>query len=219
MLMNMGVYVRAIERGQLPFVDDEATRFKIEATTKLRTMVAALQRARGETRRAFDGCIDAGLRELLVEVLQRAIRRANPNGENTKKGVLQGEEVISERRKPRGRPPLPKKKEDLIVSAVKLGQSFAAVADQFEVSDTTVSKIARAAGLRSTQRRPKISIEKRAQVLAALEHGKSLRAVAREIGGLSYKSVERIAKNSPNHHRRHLRDLPKAPSRREPLPS
>jgi len=95
----------------------------------------------------------------------------------------------------RGRPPVSEKKEQRIVEALKLDPNFARVGKKEGVSDMTVSRIAKKWKLRAGQQKGiRVSPEKRAEVEKALAPGKSFRSVATEVGGISYKSVAKIAR-------------------------
>ena len=85
-----------------------------------------------------------------------------------------------------------------IIEALKANPNANAVAREIGgVSRGTVRNIAKKANIDVGRSGPKkISAEKQAQIIKALKANPNASAVAREIGGTSYKAVARLAKKA-----------------------
>jgi transposase-like protein len=87
-----------------------------------------------------------------------------------------------------------------IIAALKANPNASAVARQTGgVSNHTVGKIARRAGIRlaaATGERRVVTPQKRAKIIAALKANPNGRAVARQVGGVSNFTVGKIAKKA-----------------------
>jgi hypothetical protein len=100
--------------------------------------------------------------------------------------------------KERGRPA---KKREAILAALEHERNlsgvvnFSEVARQLRVSNTTVARAAETVGIVAGRRGPKVSQEKRDEVLAALSKGGTFRGVAQEVG-ISGPTVAKIAKEA-----------------------
>jgi transposase-like protein len=95
------------------------------------------------------------------------------------------------------RVPLSREKRKAILDAVKHDHNFSRVAREVGVSSATVNRIAKAARINpGPQGGIKVSEEKRKEVLKALKHLDSFRAVAREVKDISHVTVARIAKQA-----------------------
>jgi transposase-like protein len=93
--------------------------------------------------------------------------------------------------------PIPTEKCVEIVTALKMNPKARTVAREVGgVSNRAVRKIAKAAGIELAKRayRPKLSPEKRAEIVAALKVNSNARGVAREVGGVAYSTVWSIAR-------------------------
>ena len=97
----------------------------------------------------------------------------------------------------RGHPRVSPEKHAQIIAALKDNPNAAAVAKQIGgVSHTKVGKIAKAAGiaLAAAESGKRISTKQRAQIIGALQANPNASEVARQIGGVSYAAVWKIAK-------------------------
>jgi lambda repressor-like predicted transcriptional regulator len=91
---------------------------------------------------------------------------------------------------------LPKKRAK-IIAALKANPNARAVARQIGgVSSPTVRTIAKQAGIKLAVQNPGLQPEKRAKIIAALKANPNARAVARQVGGVSYATVRTIAKQA-----------------------
>src|SRR4051812_40960575 len=93
---------------------------------------------------------------------------------------------------------IPESKRAQIIAALKVTPNAAAVAREVQgVSVGSVRLIARAAQIDLGRSGPKkISAEKRAQIIEALKVDPNASAIARRLGGMSYKVVTRIAERA-----------------------
>jgi hypothetical protein len=176
------------------------TELKLATVARWRMLVIALQRSEGDTRKAFDRCIDAGLRALLLEILGRSIGRSDPEGLSKEKSVVEWEATIAKLwKRPRrgGKPSVTEETKSQILSELEHDRNFARVGRKFGVSDVTVGRIAKQAD-KPIPAGPTgnvvISNEKRTEVVEALKRLRNFRAVAREVGGISHVTVAKIAK-------------------------
>jgi|HubBroStandDraft_6_1064221.scaffolds.fasta_scaffold594740_2 transposase-like protein len=84
-----------------------------------------------------------------------------------------------------------------IIDALKANPNASAVARQYGVSHPTVRGMAKAAKIDLGRSGPKkVTPEKRARIIKALEVNPNASAVAREIGGISYAATARLAKKA-----------------------
>ena len=86
-----------------------------------------------------------------------------------------------------------------IVAALKENPNATQVARKIGgVSNTTVGKIAKAAGiaLAAAKSRKRLSAEQRAQIIAALKENPNATQLAREVGGVNYRTVVRLAERA-----------------------
>jgi transposase len=86
-----------------------------------------------------------------------------------------------------------------IVAALKDNPNAKQVAQKIGgVSDTTVGKIAKAAGiaLAAAKSRKRLSAEQRAQIITALKDNPNATQIAREVGGVNYRTVVRLAEGA-----------------------
>jgi transposase-like protein len=82
-----------------------------------------------------------------------------------------------------------------IIEALKTNPNGSAVARQYGVSSPTVRSLAKAAKIDLGKSGPKkVTPEKRARIIKALELNPNASAVAREIGGISYAAISRLAR-------------------------
>jgi hypothetical protein len=92
---------------------------------------------------------------------------------------------------------LPPEKRAQIIAALKANPNASAVARQVGgVSDVTVWKIAKEAGIKLAGKGVVTSPEKRAEIIAALKTKRNASAVTRQVGGASLSTVKKIAKQA-----------------------
>ena len=96
----------------------------------------------------------------------------------------------------RGHPRVSPERHAQIIAALKDNPNATQAARKIGVSRTTVGKIAKAAGitLAPAESGKQLSAEQRAQIIGALKANPNASEVARQIGGVSYAVVWKIAK-------------------------
>jgi transposase-like protein len=89
---------------------------------------------------------------------------------------------------------IPETKRAQIIKALEANPNAVAVAREYGVSKGSVRSIAKAAKIDLGKSGPKkVTPEKRARIIEALETNPNASAVAREIGGITYAAVSRLA--------------------------
>lgn len=83
---------------------------------------------------------------------------------------------------------------EAIIAALEANPNASQVARQIGMSQWTVRRIAKAAGIELTAGNPGLPAAKRERIIAALTATPNARQVAREIGGVSYMTVTNIAR-------------------------
>jgi hypothetical protein len=115
------------------------------------------------------------------------------------KAAVPGREAISpEPDQPGpGRPPMPQEEKDRIVDALKRDRdrgclNFSRLAHEFDVSASTIARLAQTEGIEAQHEGMRVSPEMRDLVVETYERLHSFSATARKIGDISHKTVAKI---------------------------